>query len=166
MALIIEDGTLSTPSANTYATASYVTTFCSDLGLASWATASTANQDAAILRAMAYIDSRSYVGVKSTDDQPLRWPRMNGYDEDGYAIDSSTIPTALKKGLARAAYEENADPGCLLPNLTKDDFITKEKIDVISITYEQGQNVTVFQAIEGYLSSILVSTSYAVVKRT
>jgi len=166
MALIIEDGSLSTPSANTYATTSYVTTFCSNLGLSSWATASTANREAAILRAMAYIDSLSFVGAKSTDDQPLKWPRMNAYDEDGYSIDSSTIPAALKKGLSRAAYEENDDPGCLLPNLTKDDFITQEKIDVISISYEQGQNVTVFQAIEGYLSGLLISTSYAVVRRT
>ena len=166
MALIIEDGTLSTPSANTYATTSYVTTFCSNLGLSSWATASTANREAAILRGMAYIDSLSYVGVKSTDDQPLKWPRMNAYDEDGYAIDSGSIPSVLKKGLARAAYEENADPGCLQPNLTKDDFITQEKIDVISITYEQGTGSTVFQAIQAYLSGLLTSTSYAPIRRT
>lgn len=155
MALVLEDGSASVASANTYATANYVTLFCAALGLDEWATVASATLwDGATLRGMAYIESLSYKGVKEDMDNPLKWPRVGATNEDGYAFDDDAIPEDLKKGLSRAAYEEIVEEGVLQPNLTRDDFTTSESVDVISTSYQQGKNKTVFQAIDAYLQGI------------
>ncbi len=156
MTLIIEDGSLSTPSANTYATANYVTTFCGNLGLSEWAEGYRAVWESAVLRAMAYIDGRNFRGIKADyDENVLKWPRTNAYDEDGYAIDDDEIPENLKRGLARASYEEYKDPGILQRSLTKDDFTTSETIGPISTSFQQGKASTIFTAIEAYLEGLV-----------
>ena len=156
MALIIEDGSLSTPSANTYATANYVTTYCSNLGLSEWGEGYTETWETAILRAMAYIESRNFKGIKADyDENVLKWPRAGVYDEDGYAIDDDEIPENLKRALARAAYEEYIDPGVLQRNLTRDDFTTSESVGPISMSYQQGKASTIFRAIDAYLEGLV-----------
>jgi len=167
MALIIEDGTLTDTDANTYATLSYVTTYCSNLGLSEWAdAASDTVREAAILRAMAYIESKSYKGVKAEADDPLKWPREGVYDEDGYAIENDDIPTNLKKALARASYEEIKSSGILEPRL--ESGIKREKIDVIETEYFQSSALsqTIFQAVDNYLQGLLKSTISIPVIRT
>jgi len=83
--LIVEDGSLSTPSANTYATQSYVATYCSDHGLTEWAAlASDSLEEQAIHRAMSYLEGLTYKGYKVEYDQRLRWPRGGVYDEPRY----------------------------------------------------------------------------------
>ena len=155
MAIIVEDGTV-IANANSYVSVAFIDTFCANLGLSSWEAADDDDKDTALLRAMAYIEGMSFKGYKTEDDQTLKWPREAATDEDGYAIDTDAIPTCLKNASARAAYEELASPGILQGNLTRDDFTTSERVDVISITYEQGKNEIVFRAIDTYLSGIVV----------
>lgn len=158
MTLIVEDGSLTTDSANTYATQSYVATYCSDHGLAEWAALASASlEEQAIHRGMAYIESMSYKGYKCEEEQPLKWPREEAEDEDGYVIDSDVIPPTLLRGLARASYEEAVVPGILQSTLTRDDFTISEKVDVIAVTYERGRNERIFRAIDAYLVSIMKS---------
>jgi len=158
MTLVVEDGSLTTDSANTYATQSYVATYCSDHGLTAWADLASASlEEQAIRRGMAYIESMSYKGYKCEEAQPLKWPRDEAEDEDGYVIDNDVIPPTLLRGLARASYEEAAEPGVLQNTLTRDDFTTSEKVDVISVSFERGHNERIFRAIDAYLVSIMKS---------
>jgi len=158
MALVIEDGTLTYSTANTYATLDYVTTYCANLGLSEWADAATDDlREQAILRAMAYIESKNYKGVKAEADDPLKWPREGVYDEDGYAIENDAIPDNLKRALARAAYEEVKEAGALQPSLEKG--VKREKVDVIETEYFQSATApqTVFPAIDMYLKGLIRS---------
>ena len=155
MAIIVEDGTIVTNS-NAYVSVAFIDTFCENLGLSAWEAAEDDDKDTALLRGMAYIEGMSFKGYKTEEDQTLKWPREAATDEDGYAIDTDVIPMCLKNGVSRAAYEELASPGILQGNLTRDDFTTSERVDVISITYEQGKNEIVFRAIDTYLRGIVV----------
>jgi len=156
MTLIVEDGSLGTPSANTYATQSYVCSYCSDHGLTAWAAlASPTLEERAIHRAMSYIEGRNFKGYKVEYDQPLKWPRYEVYDEDGYLWDEDSIPPILLKALAKASYEEAVDPGVLQSTLSRDDFTSSEKVDVISVSYEPGHHEKVFRAIDDYLQGLV-----------
>ena len=163
MAIIVEDGTIVT-NANSYVDVAYVDTFCEGLGLSAWEEADDDDKETAILRAMAYIEGMTFKGYKTEDDQSLKWPRDEAVDEDGYAIDDDAIPAVLQSAVSRAAYEEVVSPGILQSNLTRDDFVTSERVDVISITYEQGKNEIIFRAITNYLKSIV--TDYTALVRT
>jgi len=167
--LIVEDGTVSTPSANTYVTAAEVTTFCSNLGL-TWSTNATL-QAQAILRAMSFVESEyDFKGEKLSYDDPLEWPRYGIYEDTG--VDPSEdliyyeeIPEGLKKAVCRAAYEELTVPGCLQTNLVSD--IKRETVDVLTTEYF-GKTVpkTVYRTIEGYLKGLIVNIHMVNVKRT
>jgi len=162
MAIVLEDGSI-VATANSYVSSAYVDTFCENLGLTAWDETDDDSKDAAILRGMAYIESMSFKGYKVESDQVVKWPRYGATDEDDYAIDEDAIPTCLLKAQARAAYEEIVSPGVLQSNLTRDDFVTSEKVDVITISYEQGKNEIVFRAIDAYLEGIVVD--YTTLKR-
>jgi hypothetical protein len=159
--LIVEDGSLSTPSANTYATQSYVATYCSDHGLTEWAAlASDSLEEQAIHRAMSYLEGLTYKGYKVEYDQPLRWPRGGVYDEDGYLLDDDSIPPKLLQALAQASYEEVVDSGVLQKTVTGKDFITSERVDVIAISYEPGHGGSPnFTKIDKFLLGFLKSSS-------
>ena len=158
--LIIEDGTGASTSANTYATPSYVATYCVNMGLTDWATGTTTNQINSIFRAMSYIEGQRFRGVKADYDYPLKWPRASAIDDDGYTIEDDEIPENLKRGLARASYEEYMIPGILQPNLEKSDFTTMERIDVISLSYQRGKEKTVFQIIDDYLRGLTIDSRH------
>lgn len=165
MALIEEDGSL-VDNANTYASLSYVDAFCSDLGLTSWASCSTATREAAILRGMAYIESLSFKGYKSDAAQALKWPRDGVYDEDGYAIEDDEIPANLLRAVARAAYEESVSAGTLQP--TRTSGIKRERVDVIEVEYfgNSTNSDKIFSAINGYLKGLLTEGSFSDVVRS
>lgn len=89
MAIIVEDGTIVT-GANSYVTTTELATYGTARG-----TTFTGDTEQLLHRAMDYLESQSFVGTKSTSDQPLQWPR-SGVSIDGYEVTSSTIPTELK----------------------------------------------------------------------
>jgi hypothetical protein len=165
MTLIVEDGSISSPSANTYATQDYVATFCSDRGLTEWADLASASlEEQAIHRAMSYIDTRNFKGWKVEYDQPCAWPREGVYDEDGYLLDDDAIPARILRALARASYEEAKEAGVLQETQSRDDFTSSERVDVISVSYEPGHNEKVFRVIDGYLRGL--TKGYTSLERT
>jgi hypothetical protein len=134
----------------TYASVSYITSFCSDMGLTSWASLATTVKQAAAYRATAYMQSFMYKGQKTDETQELKWPRTGVYDED-------VIPAPIKMGFARAAYEEGISPGSLLPTLTPSDYVTMKKVDVITYMYHVGSigKPKIFQAVMSFLSPFI-----------
>lgn len=157
--LIIEDGTLSSASANSYITVAELTTFVDSYGLTIPAAtlASTTMMEQAILRGMAFVESEfDFKGEKMSYDDPLEWPRFGIYKE---------IPNGLKNAVCRAAYEESVESGILQSNLTSN--IKREKIDVIETEYfTSTPSRVVYRTIEGFLKGLLRNSNTAVVKRT
>jgi hypothetical protein len=117
MTLIIETGT-GVAGAEAYATAS---------ALDVWSTAfhgavitgTEAEKESAIRRAVAYLDSLPWHGVKTFGrDQDLSWPRSGVRDRDGYMIDALTIPPEVIEAQHILARQEAAAPGSLAPTYT------------------------------------------------
>ena len=169
--LIIEDGTVSSASANSYITVAEATTFCEQYGLDSWKDLSIADKTTAILRGMAYVESEfDFKGEKLSYDDPLEWPRYGIYEDE--SIDPSLdllwykeIPKGLKNAVCRAAYEESVDPGVLQANLVSN--IKSERVDVIATEYfSSTPSRTVYRVIEGFLKGLLRNDNTANVKRT
>jgi hypothetical protein len=168
--LIIEDGTAASASANSYVTVAEVTAFCNNYGLTEWATsASNTLYVQAIIRATAFVDSEyEFKGVKYEYDDPLEWPRVGVYDEQG--IDPSLeefyqeIPAGLKNACCRAAYEELKVPGTLQTSLTSN--VKREKIDVIETEYFANRpSKTIYRSIEGFIKRFLANPNMAKVLR-
>ena len=175
--ITVEDGSGVT-NANSYITLEYFTDYCYDLGLQTSIGLDLEDEDEealqrAMLRAMAYIESRDFKGCKADEDYETEWPRYGVEDRNGYALDSDVIPANLKKAQARASYEEYVDANCLQKNLTRGDLVKMEKIDVLQFEYDTyAPNSTIFQVINSYLSGLVESDgvvgsgSYANVVRT
>ena len=123
--IIIEDGTV-VPGANSYASEAELTTYAADRGITL-----TAATDVLLIKAMDYIESLSFIGTKSSEGQALQWPRNSVYI-DGYYVESTTIPAALKTGqIATAlAIDSENSPLANVERATK-----REKVDVIEVEY-------------------------------
>ena len=76
---------------------------------------------AALITATLRIDEEMFAGMKSTTTQALKWPRVGVYDEDGYVIDSTTIPSRVKQAVYICALE-----------LLKVDFLTEDYLNNFS----------------------------------
>lgn len=122
MALVIEDGSL-VAGANSYAAIETIDAYHAAHGNAAWTGEDTA-KEAAILRAMLYIESLPWHGVKSTRDQALEWPRAYIVDHNGYGIDSNVIPPQVVQALAEAALRELVSAGTTLADAARDDVLT------------------------------------------
>lgn len=155
MSLTVETGTGATDS-QVYASLDYVTTYCSNMGYTSWASGTTSTWESAMLRAMVFIDSLNFYGVKKDRDQALEWPRDYLLDRAGYSIPSDEIPTVLKKAFAEASYREYASSGCLLPSLSRGGKIKKKRIDVIETEYfSSAPSGTTYPVIYAYLKGLI-----------
>ncbi len=130
MALVIETGA-GLANAEAYADV----TACS-----AWATAyyghslagSTEDKEAAIRRAVAYLDALSWKGNRAHGrSQALAWPRSGVTDYEGTSIASNTIPAEVifaQHVLARAEFQS---PGILTPSVNLGAVVKRNKVDVI-----------------------------------
>lgn len=101
--LVVEDGS-GNPLANAYDTQAHVATYHLDRGNDYWASVTSENQKACIIRATDFIDKRfrqSFRGFRMTRDQSLAWPRLSAFDDDRYMYDG--VPLLLRKALAEYA---------------------------------------------------------------
>ena len=117
MALIVETGA-GLASSEAYADATAFAAW----HLAFYGTPTTATNpqaEAAIRRAVAYLDGLAWIGIKANGrDQALAWPRSDAVDADGNEIEDDEIPAeviAAQHALTRA---ELASPGALSPDVT------------------------------------------------
>ena len=164
--ITVEDGS-GVANANSYITLEYFTDYCYDLGLQTAVSLDLEDEDEealqrAMLRAMAFIESRDFKGNKADEDYELEWPRDGVEDRNGYALDNDEIPANLKKAQARAAYEEYISAGCLQKNLTRGDLVKMEKIDVLQFEYDTyAPQSTIFQVVNSYLNGLVKSDGVA-----
>ena len=126
--LVVETGT-SSASANSYVSVAEYKAWADGRGF-TYGTDAVIEQQ--ILRAMDYIESLSFVGVKHTDDQALQWPR-DRVIIDGYSVETTEIPKQLKSAVYEAVKIE-IDGDSKLAAVDRE--TTSEKIGDIAITYK------------------------------
>jgi len=123
--------------ANAYDTVANIDAYWSDRNNATWAAASTAEKEAAIIQATAYIDAKfrdRFVGTIQSTSQSLEWPRVSAWDRSGRALNG--IPTAVKSATAELAAAALAED--LVPTDDRADLIKRktEKVGPIEETTE------------------------------
>ena len=135
MALIVETGA-NIPGADCYANV----TACSAWAEAYFGhalTGSTADKEASIRRATAYLDGLKWKGVRTYGrGQSLAWPRTGVKDCEGISIADNVIPAELifaQHVLARAEFQS---PGILAPSVNLGGVNKREKVDVIEVEYD------------------------------
>lgn len=143
-------------------------------GNATW-TGSNEVKQAALTRASAYIDGRyRYVpkcgaswplfsGEKTGGRaQELAWPRTGATDVDGNEIPDNEVPREVEHATYEAALRELVTPGSLSPDFVPSGQVTKEKVDVIEVTYAEARgmpglppNMPVIPAIDQIIGTLL-----------
>ena len=132
MAIIIEDGNIITHS-NSYATASQLETFAENI-----AYTLSGDEEALLHRALRYVEGLRFIGVKSTKNQAMQWPRTNAVI-DGFNIDSSEIPRQLIDLQLSVAL--SIDRG-VDPSATKERKTLKETVGPISVEYADDSDIS------------------------
>jgi len=159
--LTVEDGTGVT-GANTYAAAATVDTYHTDLGNSAW-TGTDDAKAAAILRAMRYLESLAFKGVKEDQDNALEWPRIGAVDRNGYEIDSDVIPQALINALCEASLVEVGSANALRASMERGGQVIREKVDVLETEYAPGAPAgTVYPAVLSELRGLIKGGGAAV----
>lgn len=129
MALIVENGS-SLPNANSYISLVDARAYALTIGL----DLPVADQDceAALLKAMPYIESFEYQGHKADIEQALKFPRNQVYLY-GYLLSNDVIPDILKKAQVTASslVYQGVD---LLPTISGQ-FVKRERVGPIETDY-------------------------------
>lgn len=102
-------------------------------GRATWAAASMADREAAIIAATQYVDARyRFVGRPAAPDQPLAWPRLDAMAADGRTLDE--IPAAVVHATAELALI--ALDGPLVPVDETGGAVVDQKLGTLSIRFD------------------------------
>ena len=157
MALVVEDGTGVT-GANTYISETEYTTWANDrFGSArSTLPADTAAYEAIIKRAMDYLETLEFKGIKKERDQALQWPRYDVYI-DGYYVDSDSIPQELKNAVFELTYAEETNVGefAQVSRETK-----REKVGPVEVEYsDSAASRTISPSISATLRKLVAGGS-------
>lgn len=103
MSFTVETGTGASDS-NAYISVAFADTYHADRGRTDWTNASTAQKQAAIVRASDFIDSHyMFVGYIAVAAQAMDWPRKGVYDIYANAIGDDEIPPQVEKACAEYA---------------------------------------------------------------
>lgn len=134
MAIVVEDGTgLST--ANSYISEAELTTYATNRGV----TISGTNSEL-IYKAMDYLESFKFIGVKYSKAQALQFPRV-GVVIDRFVIDYNEIPQLLKDAQAEICLSIDSGDNPL-ENQTRE--TKSEKVDVITVEYTDTARASVY----------------------
>lgn len=135
MALTVEDGT-NVAGADAYSSVAD----CSAWAIKYYGHALTGSPDdkeAAIRRAVAYLDGLKWKGTRTHGrGQSLAWPRGGVTDCEGLTIASDEIPDELIFAQHVLARIEFQSPGALSPSLNLGAVVKREKVDVIEVEYD------------------------------
>ncbi len=133
MALIIETGTGRSDGEAYADAAAFVAWHLAYYGTA--ATGTTAAQEAAIRRAVRYLDALRWSGVPSYGRaQALAWPRSDVIDRNGYPVAGDSIPPEVIEAQHMLTRAEVASPGVLSPDVTLRDQKVLTEVDGIKWT--------------------------------
>ncbi len=149
MAIIVEDGSV-VLGANSYVSEADLTAYAAARGVAL-----TAGTEQLLIQSMDYIESRQYQGTKSTNAQPLQWPRF-GVFIDGWYQDQDEIPQLLQDSEMETAI---AIDGGDDPMANQERETIRERVDVLEVEYAPGARATTYlTAVETKITKLLAAT--------
>jgi hypothetical protein len=100
------DATISGATSNSYVTLTEANDYCADrLNTTEWDAADNATREKALITATRRIDEETFLGLKTSITQALKWPRFNVTDEDGIFFASDSIPERVKQAVYTTALE-------------------------------------------------------------
>lgn len=152
------DPTVGGASANTYATLAEANTYMEGrLNKAEWDAADDTNKTAALVQAAILIDTITFKGYKSSDSQARKWPRLDVTDGQGWIIDSSIVPQAVKDAQCEMALsllkEDRTDDGGVAP-------IRSVTLGSLGVVYDTGQlRKNIPDVVRALLSDLATSVS-------
>lgn len=148
MTIIVEDGSI-VSNANSYVTIAELEAYATARGV------TITSAELQLTKSMDYIERLSFIGVKSTQDQSLQWPRYNVII-DGYYLDSNVIPNELKNAQIETAMSifAGTDPLADIPRQKK-----SATVGAVSVEYQGTQSTTIVRKINTALSKLLVSNN-------
>lgn len=127
--IVVEDGSV-VSGANSYCTTAELDTYASDRGYT--LTGDNGDQSEILIKANDYLEGLDFIGIKSSRDQPLVWPRYDVYIE-GWLQPSTAIPPELKTAQLAIALAIDAGNN---PLAVIDRAVKREKVDVIEVEYQ------------------------------
>ena len=135
MTIIKEDGSI-VSGANSYITVAEYEAWIDARDLTHAGHGNVAKVEGHILRAMDWLETQSFVGLKRTKAQSLQWPR-DGVMIDGFAVDSTEIPQDLINALYEATYADEREYGemAVIDRQTK-----REKVGDLEVEYMDNAN--------------------------
>jgi len=135
MATIVAETGSGSATANSYVTAAELATYAADRNVTVTATAAVL-----LIKAMDYIESKSFIGGKMTSIQALQWPRY-GVRVDGYYVASDSIPTLLKEAQMEISLgiDGGDNPLAKQERLTK-----KEKVGPLEVEYASSSRASTY----------------------
>jgi hypothetical protein len=105
---------------------------------------------------MDYLESRNFIGTKSTLAQSLQWPRT-GVEIDNYYIVSNSIPVLLKEAEMELCI---ALDGGVNPLANQDRETRKEKVGELEVEYAlSAAAITYLTAVQAKLKKLVLPTA-------
>lgn len=122
-----------------YGTSGGADAYHSARGNTSWAALTEAQKTAALVRGSDYVDQKyraQFSGTKTGGrTQEREWPRTGATDASCQPIPDDDVPDEIIRAAYEAALRESQSAGSLSPDFVASQFVTKEKVDVIEVTY-------------------------------
>lgn len=133
MALNVRASGVSLENANSFVTLDEADAYHDERANSGWVNYGDDDKEAALIRAYDYLST-------------LNWKENTFITE---------TPEAVKKAHCEAALREIVAPGCLMPDLTKEDYVLSETVDVLNTTYANRkpgtQHTKIKKLIKNYL---------------
>ena len=124
---------------NSYLTTDEADAFFDDrLYVQAWTDSTTAQRESALIMAARALDGQHYAGGITDTSQAMAWPRQGVYDRERRAIDSATVPQAVKDAQCEVALgilNENPDDA-------RDPAIKAMQAGSVSVQYRSGTSNT------------------------
>lgn len=153
--LIVEDGS-GKDDANSYVDLAYADNYFSIRNNSTWQAYNIVERKSALIKGAAYVDQSNFIGTKKTAIQSMQWPRYNA-KVDGFLIDSTVIPKALKDAQCESSLRAAA--GEIMPDI-ESGSVTEETVDVITVKYADysSTGVTRYPVIDSLLRKLVTSS--------
>ncbi len=135
--LILENGS-GVENANTYADLAFCNTYHANLGNDGW-DGTDEEKKQAILRAMAWMETLSWAGVKLDIDNALEWPREGVVTPNGYDFPEDSVPWQVQDAVCEGALVEIVAKNALRPELSRGGAIKSQRVEgAVSVEYFAG----------------------------
>lgn len=147
MTIIVETGNI-VANSNSYVSEIELTAYATARGITL-----VGDEEELLIKAMDYLESLSFIGLKSTRDQSLQWPRVDVVI-DGYYQDVNSIPHELKNGqmAVAIAIDEGNSPLSDLERKT-----VYERVGELEVEYSAGSsNSTIVRTISAALGKLVI----------